>query len=550
MNIVGRIKLPKSDESSALYIQCNGAASLSYEEENKGVMLRQGESLSSSSYFNSFYERYYTKYTTLHSIYYLLKLEGSFKVSVYREGSEGSDRAKIFEENFENCQLSNPVSLPPINLRQGAEAGRLYMEIICLSEQGIFQEGLIVTDETKSRDVSLGIVICTFKKEDYVKNTLATLLQDQLLQHKDFKVFVVDNGRTLEKANFSDPRLELIPNKNAGGSGGFTRGLVEALAEETNYSHFLVMDDDIELESESILRLFSLHEYAKSDFVVAGGLLNLNKKYVLYEAGATFNEDPKSKGAFGSLTALNHNMDLRNADALNQLLIEEDADYGGFWFCSFSREIIEKIKLPLPLFIKLDDVEFCLRAKKVLGAPIVTFPSIAVWHLPASAKNLNWETYYYFRNDLITYAIHFSPSYADTVSNLTKEIMASLLKSDYDRAQMLIKAFEDYLKGSDFIKHSEPDILHSSILKLSRTYENQDQVDQLTSIQLLDRWSSVVAQSKIDWSSVSKDWKSAAKEITTTKFWRQYLGLEEPIENLIASQTRLSSKHSDLIALP
>jgi len=40
--------------------------------------------------------------------------------------------------------------------------------------------------------------------------------------------------------------VQLIPNKNVGGSGGFARGLVEALQENT-YSHFLFMDDDIEL---------------------------------------------------------------------------------------------------------------------------------------------------------------------------------------------------------------------------------------------------------------------------------------------------------------
>ncbi|MEW5856233.1 MAG: hypothetical protein AB1861_02420 [Cyanobacteriota bacterium] len=108
-------------------------------------------------------------------------------------------------------------------------------------------------------------------------------------------MFVVDNGRTLNEADFREPKLRLVPNINAGGSGGFTRGLVEAL-EENVYSHFLLMDDDIELESQWIYRLFSLHEYAKTDFAVAGGLLNLEKNYMLYEAGATYNEDSKTRG--------------------------------------------------------------------------------------------------------------------------------------------------------------------------------------------------------------------------------------------------------------
>ena len=36
-----------------------------------------------------------------------------------------------------------------------------------------------------------------------------------------------------------------------------------------------------------------LYEYARLDFAVAGGLLNLQEKHMLYEAGATYNEDSK-----------------------------------------------------------------------------------------------------------------------------------------------------------------------------------------------------------------------------------------------------------------
>lgn len=524
MNTIGKIKFPKSADISGLYIQCNEAVSIEGQEGNKKAVLSQGGMLSSSSYFNSFYEKYYVKYTTIRSIDYLLKLEGDFKVSVYREASEKTGREMISEEKFANCQLSNSVKLS-IALLEDNNAGRIYIEIICLGEQGVFEGGWIVTDEQKSKEVSLAIVICTFKKEDYIANTLDAIFQDEFLRDKNFSVFVIDNGRTLDKANISDPRLRLISNKNAGGSGGFTRGLVEAL-EEDIYSHFLLMDDDIELESESICRLFALHEYAKSDFAIAGGLLNLQKKHVLYEAGARYSEDAKTRGfAPGSLTALNHNIDLQTTDSLNQLLIEEDTDYGGFWFFSFSREIVDKIKLPLPLFIKIDDIEFCLRIKRFLSLPIVTFPSIAVWHQPASAKNLNWETYYYARNDLITYAIHFAPQYIPTVSHLTKAITQSLLKSDLDRAHMLIKAFEDYLKGADFLKDSDPETLHQSILKLSRSYENQTKADHLAATKLCARWVKVVAKSSIEWQSISEGWKSASAELTSTAFWRKYLAV-------------------------
>jgi galactofuranosylgalactofuranosylrhamnosyl-N-acetylglucosaminyl-diphospho-decaprenol beta-1,5/1,6-galactofuranosyltransferase len=525
MHIVGGINLPKSADASDLYIQCNEAASINYQEDDKKVVLRQGGIISSNSYFNSFYEKFYTKYTTLSSIYYLLKLEGDFKVTVYREFNGENNKEIISQENFEKCQFSEPVKVLPINLLQNENAGRIYFEITCSSEQGAFKEAWIATDENKTRDVSLGIVICTFKKEDYIKNTLATIFQDELLETKDFKIFVVDNGRTLDEANFRYAKLKLVPNINAGGSGGFTRGLVEAL-EENVYSHFLLMDDDIELESQCIYRLFSLHEYAKTDFAVAGGLLNLEKKHMLYEAGATYNEDSKTRGfAPGSLTAANHNIDLRSSSSLNRLLVEEHIDYGGFWFFSFSKDVVEKIKLPLPLFIKIDDIEFCLRIKD-LGNKIVAFPSLAVWHQPASAKNLNWETYYYARNDLITYAIHYSIGYMDTVQHFTKVILESLSRCDYDYVAMLIKSFEDYIKGPDFIKNSEPENLHFNIIKQSQSYKNRKEIDNSAGINLLTRWFKVAAESSSEWSSVSKEWKSASKELTSTIFWQQYLGLK------------------------
>jgi galactofuranosylgalactofuranosylrhamnosyl-N-acetylglucosaminyl-diphospho-decaprenol beta-1,5/1,6-galactofuranosyltransferase len=151
---------------------------------------------------------------------------------------------------------------------------------------------------------------------------------------------------------------------------------------------------------------------------------------------------------------------------------------------------------------------------------------MAVWHQPASAKNLNWETYYYARNDLITYAIHYSIEYMDTVEHFTKVILQSLSTFNYNHVEMVIKSFEDYIKGPDFIKNSEPEVLHLNILKLSKSYENENEIDKVAGIKLLTRWFKVAAESSSEWSSVSSEWKSASKELTSTIFWQKYLGLK------------------------
>lgn len=467
MHIVSRIKLPTSAEVTSLYLQCNEGASINYSDTPE-IVFCQGGKVSTNSYFNSFYENFYTKYTNLDSLYYWLRLEGDFEISIYREVNEQTNRELIYNQKLESCQEADfvKVTLPDSN------NGRIYFELLCLSDGGAFKEGLIVGEQQPTQEVSLAIISCTYKKEAYIKKTVNAIAQDQLLQTKSWKIFVVDNGQTLTAADFPHARVQFIPSRNVGGSGGFTRGLVEAL--QAGYSHFLFMDDDIELDSESIYRLFALYEYAKSDFAVAGSMLDLHKKNVLYEAGALYGKDNQTReSAPFSVAVLKHNLDLQNSDSLNNLLIEEEIDYGGFWFFAFSRKVVEQIGLPLPFFIKVDDMEFGLRVKKALEGKIVAFPSIGVWHEPFYNKVIIWDNYYYARNNLITQTINGTLEYLNTITKLTKEIILYLLLFEYNYAEMIVKAFEDYAKGPGIIKNNVPEVLHKEVLALSKSYKSQ-----------------------------------------------------------------------------
>ncbi len=604
MRIVNRIRLPKSIEVASLYIQCHEGAAINYQRDDSEVVLHRGGTISTNTYFNSFYEKLYAKYTNLDSIYYSLRVEGSFQISVYRE--DGESRESIYTEKFEECELSDSIKIPLPNLTSTEVLGRIYFEVICLSEQGLFKEGAIATEQIPTQEVTLGIISCTFKKENYIKKTVTALLQDRLLKDKDLKLFVVDNGRTLSHEDFADSRVQLIANRNLGGSGGFTRGLVEALQADT-YSHFLLMDDDIELDGESVYRLFSLYEYAKVDIAVAGGMLDGHKKHVLHEAGALYGKVPSTSEFQPFLaTALNPDLDLQNPASLNQLLQEEDIDYGAFWFFAFSKEVVEKIGLLLPIFIKIDDIEFCLRIKEHCESKIVAFPSIAVWHDPWYAKPpLCWDSYYIHRNYLITHAIHDSLKYIDAVKQTTKCLVLALLFFEYNAAELVIKAFEDYMQGPEFIKNADPEVLHADVVKLSKSsssqkiqqnyspanrleatpnpsrlkkilslltlnghllpnfllgndevmiwqgpgasgqrskafakkrvllfqeesaYLFQNEINKPIGIKLLTKWFKVAASSGLKWSLMSAAWKNAAKELTSTIFWQQYLGLKE-----------------------
>ncbi|KYC39327.1 glycosyl transferase family 2 [Scytonema hofmannii PCC 7110] len=479
MQVISRVRFPQTVETSDLYFNVDKSRSLDFHASESHITLRKSSTLSFNTYFNSIYEKLYTKYTSLSLLYYLLKLEGDFEVFAYRE-TEANTKEILFHNKFEQCQLSDPVKILLPELKHNQESGRIYLEITCFSEKGLFAEGLVVTEQEKPRDISLAIITCTFKKEVYVKKTVNTILQDRFLQDKKFKIFVVDNGKSLSHSDFEDLRIQLISNRNVGGSGGFTKGLIEAL-QENNYTHFLFMDDDIELDSEAIYRLFALYEYTKQDFAVAGSMLDLNRKHILYEAGAIYNKSINDEGKIkeNQYTGypLKHNLDLLNTTTLNSLLLEDKIDYGGFWFFAFSKKIVSKIGLLLPLFIKIDDMEFGLRINENFENGIITFPSVAVWHEPFYAKRPIWDFYYYVRNHLIANSIHSSLEYIKTVQIFTRCLLYYLFIFDYNSAQMVIKGFEDYMQGPNFITNNDPEILHSKIFEFSRSYKNQTILD-------------------------------------------------------------------------
>ncbi|MBD2778471.1 glycosyltransferase [Iningainema tapete] len=483
MNVVSRVQFPQTSETSDLYIRCPADISIDENAGDRQITLPQGSTISLNTYFNSIYEKFYTKYTSLKSLYYLLKLEGDFEVSTYRE-YETNSKELICTQTIKDCLLSQPVKIILPELRNGKDAGRIYLEITCLSQQGLFTQGLVATEQKKHQDVYLGIITCTFKKEAYVKKTVNTILQDSLLREKQLKIFVVDNGKTLKESDFQEDRVRLIPNRNLGGSGGFTKGLISALPE--NFTHFLFMDDDIELDSEVVYKLFSLYEYAQEDFAVAGSMLDLYQKHILYEAGVLYNKYLDHQGNIRhrpfALTSLKNNLELQSPTSLNLLLVEQNVDFGGFYFFSCSKSVVESVGLPLPFFIKIDDLEFSLRTKEHLKNGIVAFPSLGVWHEPFYAKKPIWDLYYANRNKLITDAIHDYIKYFSAVKTFTKSIIFHLLLFDYNTALMFIKGFEDYMEGPSLLRSNDPVTLHGKICELSKKHKTQTILNNSTSI--------------------------------------------------------------------
>ena len=101
----------------------------------------------------------------------------------------------------------------------------------CVYGGGYYAE----VNESDFNEVRLSIATTTFKKEDFIRKNVK-MIKDEILTQDDIigknvYLHIVDNdeGRVLSAEEFEGPHIYYHRNKNVGGSGGFTRGMIESI---------------------------------------------------------------------------------------------------------------------------------------------------------------------------------------------------------------------------------------------------------------------------------------------------------------------------------
>ena len=238
---------------------------------------------------------------------------------------------------------------------------------------------------------------------------------------------------------------------NLGGSGGYSRVMYEAL-KTTDAEYILFMDDDIEIEPDSILRALAFGRFAKKPTLVGGQMLNLQERSHLHSMG-----EAVDRHIFMWTSAPNVEYDhdfakhpLTDRDNSKLLHRRIDVDFNGWWMCLIPRQVAEEMGQPLPLFIKWDDVEYGLRARAA-GYPTVTMPGAAIWHMAWSDKDdaIDWQAYFHLRNRLVVAALHSPNDGRPMVVNTVKATLKHLLCLEYSTVAIQNRAIRDFMAGPD-----------------------------------------------------------------------------------------------------
>lgn len=315
--------------------------------------------------------------------------------------------------------------------------------------------------------VNCAIIFCTYKREKYIVKNVNYMLEN-LKKQSDFscRIIVADNAKTLLQSDFSGD-VVLIPNENTGGSGGFKRGM-EAAREIGGFTHFVLMDDDVEIDFVAIQKMLNFLHFLKpefSDLCISGSMLYMDKPTVQFEAGGRFERD-------GSQCGFGHFLDLSKPENLAVNESEHPINYGGWWLMCMPFKLIEDGQFPLPFFLKYDDVEFALRNK----LRIITLNGVGVWHEKFEAKYNSASEYYNTRNYL-----HLTAMYCEKFNSrkwVRKQIKAKKVRQQYKMAEAVRLGYEDFLRGLEWLKSLNAEENHKKISALNYEFLSYDEIEK------------------------------------------------------------------------
>lgn len=438
---------------------------IQYSFADDSITMGKDSMLLFDSYFNSFSISKWHKYTNVEKVFLRIKVKGKFRISLlYKE----RQMDQILERVVDEAYVDTEESCKYVDCEFNTEnvQGQYSFNILSLIDDSVFYDGFYYTNLTqdKIRDINLSIIVCTYKREKYVYNNLsmlkkAFLERDNVELSKHLKVVIVDNAQTLDPDNMKGKNIHVFKNKNVGGSGGFTRGLIECISnsELKETTHVLMMDDDVIIQPESIFRTYKVISLLKPKYLnafVGGAMLRTDKQWLQTEAGGSWNS--------GHLISHKQGVDLRTSEACLYNEIEEKCEYNAWWYCAMPIELITRDNLPLPIFIRGDDIEYGLRNMKYL----ILMNGICVWHEPFEFKYSSSMYYYIMRNRLIDNAIHQLPySQKEFIRDFKEQFFRELFTLRYKNAWLLLDGVNDFYKGIDWLKGQDGEQLNQKIIE-------------------------------------------------------------------------------------
>lgn len=439
--------------------------------------------VSFETYFNAFSIGKWKKYTDIEDLYFEVESPQELHftcVHAVGEVTDGHNNTMLMVQNVEPAKhvqverntisftVSHVGNRYKLLFSELPDDGILYVNIRLERAVTDIREAILSggygTDSAPTQTPVIALGICTFKREEFLKKNVGLVMNHIIRNpesplHDKLEVYVSDNGQTIETDFFASDKVHIFPNINAGGAGGFTRCIIEALfyRKPSPFSHIILMDDDILLDTSVLERTWYLLSYIKEEYqhaILGGEMFELDRKYMQYEAGAC---TKWQKNYF-----YHRFYDMRKADLVSANEADSPANYSGWWYNCIPTTEIEEDNLPIPAFIHFDDIEYGVRHSE---KGLILINGICVWHPQAPNKASVSMSYYDTRNALIAEAstMKNTGSALKLLSFLTLQVGIHVVDYRYNLAECILQGYQDFHKGPEAFMQIEPVSKHAEL---------------------------------------------------------------------------------------
>ena len=433
---------PESIVSSDLYARVTRGQAA---RERHTVTIAPFTRVSTNTYFGRLPAAHLRHFTTVADIEVHVTVTGTGTISL--RDSDGRKKPRTVDATTVTDVTEHVVVLRGA-LNRHLDDGYLWCEFETKTDGlSVLDARYVGTDDAEIKKAK--IAICTFNRAPDCLATLRALADDDEVLARVETVYVTDQGtdRVADQPGFPaveealGGRLRYLSQANLGGAGGFARGMFESVHEEGADSDVLLMDDDIVMEPDTVIRLTAVSNRTLRPTILGGQMLNLYQPSVLHTHA-------ESVDLVNLLAGKPVMPEYQSVDLLKRVPSRWAVPgYNAWWCCLIPAAIVRDIGLPLPMFFQWDDVEYGIRAGG-RGYTTVTLPGAAVWHADFSLKDWDdWSRFYSHRNSLIVAALHSDVAPRQTVKTLAKAYMRYLLGMQYGMAATLTLAIESYLTG-------------------------------------------------------------------------------------------------------
>lgn len=419
-----------------------------------------------NTWMNIFPAKKYFNYSVINDLHLEIKTSNVFEILIY---GFNYNESNYNEELIYQGELDGNIE-HNIQINNFQKYENIYFTIVTSSKELNLEKAIWTTSTEPIRKSKLALITCTFKREDYVYkniNLFKNFINNNINLRERIKLYVVDNGRTIN-SEIQDDNVKLFPNKNAGGAGGFTRGIIEAKNSNEKFTRILLMDDDVEVFPETFYRTLILCDYLKDEYknsFVHGAMLNMYKKNMFFESTAikTDNWCYSYHGELDICKPQNIAVTNYTPEAIFKNIDKKVSS--AWWYCCFSMDSIINKGLPLPVFFRCDDLEWSWRN---FGEHHIAMNGISVWHAPFEWRVSKPVEYYFSKRNIIFINMLHTENYKKTMLKMLKNDFLHLIKTyDYTSCEIYLKMLEDLLCGSSSFE-KDPEELLSEIFKYTK----------------------------------------------------------------------------------